>query len=316
MLDLSRERVLVTGGRGFLGEYVIEELAFGAHASVVHPAPPSSVVDLRLKEDTAKLFAMTNPTVVIHLAAKVGGIGFNMQAPGEIAHDNLAMGINVIEQSRLAGVKKFVYVGTVCSYPKFCPAPFSEESFWHGFPEETNAPYGVAKKAIGVLLQAYQQQYGLKSAYLVPVNLYGPRDNFSEASSHVIPAMIRRFQHAADNKISEVTCWGTGRATREFLHAEDAARAIVRAAQVIDSPFPMNLGSGEEVNMMTLATTIGAACGFEGTVKWDASKPDGQPRRILDCGLAKHYLKWSPKHRLSEGIAETVDWWRLFRNFS
>lgn len=303
MLRLEDERVLVTGGHGFLGSYVVDELQGRCYTF------RSSSSDLLDKIDVRRLFNVVNPTVVIHLAANVGGIGKNMRQPYDIAYSNLAMGMNVVEESRRARVKKVVLVGTVCSYPKFCPAPFSEDSFWDGYPEETNAPYGVAKKAVGVLLASAAQQCGLKSAYVVPVNLYGPRDNFDPSSSHVIPAMIRRFREAVAEGRSEVTCWGTGRATREFLHAADAARGIVLAARLVDTPEPINLGTGLEVNMMSLATLIAHYCGFRGTIKWDATKPDGQPRRVLDASRAKNLLGWNAEICFERGILDTIAYW-------
>jgi nucleoside-diphosphate-sugar epimerase len=267
--------------------------------------PRRSWCDLTSEEDAVDLFDDVRPQVVLHLAAEVGGIGANMKTPGRFTYANLAMGVNVVEQSRRFEVEKVVVVGTVCSYPHSPPVPFVEAVLWNGYPEPTNAGYGIAKRAVYELLRQYHAQYGMPGAVVIPTNLYGPCDNFDPASSHVIPAMIRRFCGT-----DPVTLWGTGSASREFLHVDDAAEGIVRAAEIVTDPSPINLGGGGEVNMRDLAEIIATACQYTGDISWDASKPDGQPRRAVDARRAREILDWTPGVSLEDGIAETVSWWR------
>jgi len=266
--------------------------------------------DLTKEVDVAKLYADAKPTVVIHLAAQVGGIGANRDHPGLFFYANMAMGMHLIEHARLNGIRKFVHTGTVCAYPKFPPVPFKEEDMWNGYPEETNAPYGVAKKALFVMLDGYHREYGLDSAVVVPVNLFGPRDNFDPHTSHVIPALIRKCEEARVSGQDHMTCWGTGSASREFLYVEDAASGIVAAAEKIDDPAPINLGTGGEIAINNLVHKIAELTGFEGDIRWDASKPDGQPRRCLDIQRAKQRLGWEPAVGLVEGLRNTIEWWR------
>lgn len=305
------KRYLVTGGNGFLGRAVCRLLRSRGDVDIA--APHRCEYDLTRNDDVERLFRHVNPDIVIHLAAEVGGIGANMSQPGRFFYSNMAMGMHVIEQSRLAGVEKFVHVGTVCAYPKHCPVPFREDDMWNGYPEETNAPYGVAKKALFVMLDAYRRQYGMNSAVVVPVNLYGPGDNFDPASSHVIPAIIRRFSEAGH---APVTLWGSGEATREFLYVDDAADGIVRAADMVEDPEPINLGGGEEVSIRRLAWRIAGVCGYAGVIRWDVSKPDGQPRRALDCTRAMERLEWKPSVTLDVGLRETVKWWSAIQKDS
>jgi len=258
-----------------------------------------------MQADAARLLSEHSPNIVIHAAAEVGGIGANMAQPGRFTYANLAMGANVIEQARIHNVERVVIVGTVCSYPKFCHPPFVEHDLWSGYPEGTNAGYGVAKRALCELMRQYHVQYGMAGAVVIPTNLYGPGDNFDPATSHVIPAMIRKFSQGGD-----VVVWGDGSASREFLHVEDAAAGIVAACERIDDPWPINLGGGGEVTMRQLADMVADACGFTGAVYWDASMPNGQPRRAVDASQAKRLLGWTPQVSLEEGIRETVEWWR------
>jgi GDP-L-fucose synthase len=302
-MDITTKRILVTGGAGFLGRAVCRVLADRGCTGVVVPRRTSC--DLTSEEDTVDLFDDVRPHVVLHLAAEVGGIGANMKTPGRFTYANLAMGLNVIEQARRFDVEKVVVVGTVCSYPLDPPVPFREADLWNGYPEPTNAGYGIAKRAVYELLRQYHAQYGMPGAVVIPTNLYGPHDNFDPASSHVIPAMIRRFCGT-----DPVTLWGTGSASREFLHVYDAAEGIVRAAETVATPEPINLGGGGEVFMRDLAEMIATECGYAGTIAWDASKPDGQPRRAVDATRAREILGWTPAVTLEDGITETVAWWR------
>ena len=306
----KNRRVTVTGGNGFLGSFVVEKLrALGCTKMFV---PRSREYDLRDKAQTERLFRDAKPDVLIHLAAVVGGIGANRSNPGRFFYDNATMGINSIEAARIAGIEKFVCAGTICSYPKFTPVPFREDDLWNGYPEETNAPYGLAKKMLLVQLQAYRQQYGLNGIYLTPVNLYGPRDNFDLESSHVIPALIRKCVEAKSARAAEMVAWGTGSATREFLYVEDAAEAIVGAAEKYEKADPVNLGSGEEISIRALLEQISEACGYRGAIQWDATKPDGQPRRCLDTTRAAEEFGWRASTPFREGLRKTIAWYEEF----
>lgn len=306
-LDLSKLRVLVTGGAGFLGRAVTALLWDRGVREVT--IPRRAEFDLTRAEDVERLLASSKPQVVLHLAAEVGGILANQRNPGRYFFANMAMALNLIEASRLARVEKFVQVGTICAYPKFTPVPFRESELWNGFPEETNAPYGVAKRAALTMLQAYRDQYGMHSAYLLPVNLYGPGDNFDLESSHVIPALIRKFVTAKRENAPSVTCWGTGSVTREFLFVDDAAEGIVRGAERLNDPEPINLGTGSEISIRDLAALVAEVVGYRGEIKWDTSRPDGQPRRCLDVSQAKAKLDWRAEVSLREGLQRTVAWY-------
>jgi GDP-L-fucose synthase len=310
MIDLSTKRIVVTGGAGFLGTAVCRLLRDRGVPDDRIIVPRRRDFDLTVEADVARLYAEARPDVVIHLAAEVGGIGANMAHPGRFFYANMAMGLHLVEHARRHGLEKFVHTGTVCAYPKHCPVPFREDDLWNGYPEETNAPYGVAKKAIFVMLDGYRREYGLASAVALPVNLYGPGDNFDPASSHVIPALIRKCEEARLAGADEVVCWGTGSATREFLYVDDAAEGIVRAAEAMEEPVPINLGGGSEIAIRDLVAKIAAACGFNGRIVWDTSKPDGQPRRGLDISRARSLLDWEPRQSFDEGLAATVAWWR------
>ena len=302
----AKRRVVVSGGNGFLGSFVVEKLRAAGCPFI--STPHSREYDLREKHEALRLFEETRPDIFIHLAAVVGGIGANRTNPGRFFYDNAVMGINAIEAARIAGVEKFVCAGTICSYPKFTPVPFREEDFWNGYPEETNAPYGLAKKMLLVQLQSYRQQYGFNGIYLTPVNLYGPRDNFDLESSHVIPALIRKCWEAKQARAAEITAWGTGSATREFLYVEDAAEGIVAAAEKYEKAELVNLGSGEEISIRDLVELTRELVGYEGTVRWDASRPDGQPRRCLDTSKAAREFGWRAKTKLREGMRITLKW--------
>jgi GDP-L-fucose synthase len=302
----QNRRVVVTGGHGFLGSFVVDKITAAGCANVF--VPRSRDYDLREKAEALRLFADAKPDIFIHLAAVVGGIGANRLNPGRFFYDNAAMGLNVIEAARIAGIEKFVCAGTICSYPKFTPVPFREETFWDGYPEETNAPYGLAKKMLLVQLQAYREQYGLQGIYLTPVNLYGPRDNFDLESSHVIPALIRKCLEAKQTGSPEIVAWGTGNATREFLYVEDAAEGIVMASEKYSEPDLVNLGSGEEITIRALLENICKLSGYHGTIRWDATKPDGQPRRCLDTSRARTRFGWQAKTPLRDGLQKTIQW--------
>lgn len=302
---------MVTGGSGFLGAAVVEELgARGARDVVI---PRSTQYDLTDAGRTAALFEEARPDMVIHLAAKVGGIGANRRHPGTFFRDNMAMGLNVLESARRAGTAKVVIAGTICAYPKFAPVPFREEDLWNGYPEETNAPYGIAKKALLVMAQAYRQEFGSNFVMVFPVNLYGPRDNFDLEDSHVIPTMIRKFVEAKLRGDPKVELWGDGSPTREFLFVSDAARGIVLAAERYDDPDPVNLGAGFEITMRDLGAKIAAVTGYEGELAWDASRPNGQPRRMLDVSRARERFGFSASVSLDEGLARTIGWYREHR---
>ena len=304
-------RVVVTGGSGFLGRFVVERLR--AHGAAEVFVPRSREYDLRDRDAIRRMLADARPDVVIHLAAVVGGIGANRENPGRFFYDNAIMGIELIEHARQAGVRKFVTVGTVCSYPKFAPVPFREADLWDGYPEETNAPYGLAKKMLLVQGQAYRQQYGFNVIHLLPVNLFGPNDNFDPESSHVIPALIRKCVEARDAGAAEVELWGTGAASREFLYVEDAARGIALAAERYDGEEPVNLGVGHEMSIRELAGAIAAATGYRGGFRWDPSKPDGQPRRALDTTRARERFGFTAAIPFEEGLRRTVEWYERTR---
>ena len=304
-------RVVVTGGAGFLGRYVVERLRQAGAGRI--DVPRSAQYDLVKMGDVVRMYDDLKPDVVIHLAAVVGGIGANREHPGRFFYDNLMMGVQLIEQGRLRGLSKFVAIGTVCSYPKFTPAPFREEDLWNGYPEETNAPYGLAKKMLLVQSQAYRQEYGFNSIFLLPVNLYGPGDNFDPASSHVIPALIKKCMDAMDAGADFIECWGTGKASREFIYAADAAEGIVLATQHYDGADPVNIGTGSEVTIKELVEKIAKLTGFRGEIRWDPSKPDGQPKRRLDTSKAKEYFGFQAKTPLDEGLKATIDWYRANR---
>ena len=302
------KRILLTGGAGFLGSYVLEQLALrGVDADQVR-VPRSRDTDLRRWEHCVD--AVKDIDIVIHLAARVGGIGFNRENPATLFYDNAMMGIQLIEAAWQEGVEKCVVVGTVCAYPKFTPVPFSEDELWDGYPEETNAPYGLAKKMLLVQCQAYREQYGFNAIYLLPVNLYGPRDNFDPASSHVIPALIRKFVEATRDAIDEIEVWGTVVASREFIYAEDAARGVVMATEQYNMPDPVNIGSGKEILIRDLVELIVEETGYSGAIRWDATKPDGQPRRCLDTSRAAREFGFVARMDFGEGIRQTVAWYR------
>ncbi|MBF0485460.1 MAG: GDP-L-fucose synthase [Candidatus Omnitrophica bacterium] len=304
----SDKQVVVTGGAGFLGQVVVAELQkHGCRRIVV---PRSKEYDLCDKEAVVRLLNDAKPDMVVHLAAVVGGIGANRANPGKFFYENLMMGVQLMEQSRLFGVKKMVAIGTICAYPKFTPVPFKEENLWAGYPEETNAPYGLAKKMLLVQSQAYREQYGFNSIFLLPVNLYGPGDNFSPKSSHVIPALIKKCVDAGKNNEKTITVWGTGNATREFLYVDDAARGIVAAAEKYDKSEPVNLGAGFEISIKDLVGLIVELTGFKGDIVWDASKPDGQPRRQLDVTRAQKEFGFKAEMSFREGLKRTIDWYR------
>jgi GDP-L-fucose synthase len=298
---------IVTGGAGFLGRFVVRDLeARGARVFV----PRSADYDLRCEVDVARLFATVPASMVVHLAARVGGIGINQELPGTFLYDNLMMGTLLIEHARRTGIEKFVTVGTVCAYPKFTPVPFREDDLWEGYPEETNAPYGLAKKLLLVQSQAYRAEFGFNGIYLLPVNLYGPGDNFDPRSSHVIPALIRKCVEAKERGDESIEVWGSGRASREFLYAEDAARGIIMAAERYNEGDPVNLGSGMEITVADLVTKIAALTQFKGRIEWNASKPDGQPRRCLDVTRARERFGFEAETGFDEGLKRTIDWYR------
>lgn len=303
----DNKKVIVTGGAGFLGGFVVEKLKEKNCANIF--IPRSKDYDLRDPQIIDKLYKQVNPDMVIHLAAHVGGIGANQKFPGTLFYDNAVMGINLIEKARQHGIGKFITVGTVCSYPKFTPVPFKEENLWDSYPEETNAPYGLAKKMLLVQSQAYRDEFGLNAIFLILVNLYGPKDNFDYESSHVIPALIRKFAEAKANEHAQVTLWGTGKPSREFIYVEDAAEGIVLGSELYNGNEPINIGTGNEITIKELANLIKNKIGYKGEIVWDSSKPDGQPRRKLDVTKAKNLFGFAAKTSLSEGIDATIDWY-------
>ncbi len=304
----SERRVVVTGGAGFLGSCVVDQLRAKGCAEIV--VPRSRDYDLVQMDAVQRLYRDAKPDLVIHLAARVGGIGANQANPGRFFYDNLMMGTQLIEVGRQRGLKKFVATGTICAYPKFAPIPFKEDDIWNGYPEETNAPYGLAKKMMLAQSQAYRDQYGFHSIVLFPVNLYGPRDNFDLQTSHVIPALIRKCASAKEEGRTVITLWGDGSPTREFLYVEDAAEGILLAAEHYDGNLPVNLGTGEEISIRDLAQLIAAEVGFSGQIQWDATKPNGQPRRCLDVSRAKQLFGFQAKHGLRDGVKKTVQWFQ------
>jgi GDP-L-fucose synthase len=307
----AERRVAVTGGAGFLGSFVVERLrARGCRQIFVVRRRD---YDLREPEAIIQMYRDSRPEIVIHLAAAVGGIEANRRHPGKFFYDNAIMGLQLLEQARRHHVHKFVCVGTICAYPKFTPIPFKEEDLWNGYPEETNAPYGLAKKMLLVQAQAYRREYGFKAIYLLPVNLYGPRDNFDLETSHVIPALIRKMVEARDRGEEKIVAWGSGRVSREFLYVEDAAEAIVLAAEHYDQPEPVNVGTGYEITIRELAQLIARLVGFGGQIEWDSSRPDGQPRRCLDTARAKEAFGFEAQVSLDEGLRRTIAWYEVHR---
>jgi GDP-L-fucose synthase len=307
-MDPERSRILVTGGAGFLGRHVVQELRERNCRNIF--VPRSNDYDLRKSAAVHQIYRDVRPDVVIHLAAVVGGIGANRQNPGRFFYDNIVMGVEMMEHARLCGVTKFVAVGTVCAYPKLASVPFREDDVWNGYPEETNAPYGLAKKMLLVQAQAYRQQYGFNAIYLMPVNLYGPCDAFDPVNSHVIPALIRKCVEAVETNAPSIEVWGTGAATREFLFVEDCARAIVSATAVYDKADPVNLGSGQEIRIKDLVELIADLTGFRGEIVWDVGKPDGQPRRCLDTSRAEREFGFRAQTALPDGLRKTIGWYR------
>lgn len=308
MIALLDSKIVVTGGAGFVGAVLVERLrAAGIPADNIR-IPRSADSDLRDASNCARV--VKGADVVIHLAAKVGGIGLNQRNPGSLFYDNAIMGIQMMEAARVAGVRKFVAIGTVCAYPKYTPVPFKETDLWNGYPEETNAPYGLAKKMLLVQAQSYRAEYGLDAIYLLPVNLYGPRDNFDLESSHVIPAMIRKFVEAVESGAKVVNLWGTGNASREFLYVDDAAEGIFLATKLYDKPEPINLGAGHEIRIRDLAEIIAGLAGFSGETRWNAARPDGQPRRMLDTREAEKEFGFKAKTTLEDGLRNTMEWYR------
>ena len=311
MSNFPYKRVVVTGGAGFLGSYVTRKLRERGVENI--SIPRSRDYDLVQIEQVRRLYDDTNPDLVIHMAAVVGGIGANRANPGRYFYDNLMMGVQLLDEAWRRNIPKFVGLGTICAYPKFTPVPFREEDIWNGYPEETNAPYGLAKKMMLVQSQSYREQYGYNSIFLLPVNLYGPRDNFDLQSSHVIPALIRKCLEAIDQKAERIVCWGSGRVTREFLHGEDCAEGILLASEQYNSSEPVNLGSGLEISIRDLAEKIAALTGFTGELVWDTSQPDGQPRRCLDVTRAAKEFGFRSRIGFDEGLRQSIDWYRETR---
>lgn len=308
MSFIENKKILVTGGAGFLGSFVVKKFREKGCRDIF--VPRSKEFNLVDNEQVKRLFAIFKPDIVVHLAAVVGGIGANRKNPGKFFYDNLMMGAQLMDQARIADIEKFVAIGTICSYPKFTPVPFKEEDLWSGYPEETNAPYGLAKKALLTQAQAYRHQYGLSSIYLLPVNLYGPGDNFDPESSHVIPALIRKCFEAIRNDEKSILVWGSGKATREFLYVEDCAGGIVLATEKYNKPGPVNIGAGFEISIKDLAELIVKMTGFSGRIVWDPTKPDGQPRRFLDTTKAEIEFGFKAKTNFEEGLRKTIQWYR------
>ena len=306
-LDLATKRICVTGGAGFLGTHLIRRLKEHGAKEIFVPQFPE--YDLVREADIIRMIDTAKPDIIIHLAAKVGGIGANREKPGEFFYDNLMMGVQLIHQSWLKGVEKFVAIGTICAYPKYTPIPFKEEDLWNGYPEETNAPYGLAKKMLLVQSQSYREQYGYNSIFLLPVNLYGPGDNFNPASSHVIPALIRKYLEAKEQGADEIVAWGDGSPTREFIYVEDAAEGIALATQNYNSSEPVNIGSSFEISIKDLTETIARLTGFNGSIRWDTTKPNGQPRRKLDTTRAREAFGFEAKTDFEEGLKRTIAWY-------
>jgi GDP-L-fucose synthase len=307
----EKRRIVVTGGAGFLGHFVLEDLRHRGCNNIL--VPTIEEYDLTRAADIERMYETMRPDVVIHLAAVVGGIGANREHPGEFFYKNLMMGVQLIEQGRLREIEKFVAIGTVCAYPKFTPVPFKEDDLWIGYPEETNAPYGLAKKMLLVQSQAYRQEYGFNSIFLLPVNLYGPRDNFDPASSHVIPALIKKCVDAIDSGAGHIECWGTGSASREFIYAADASEGILLAAEHYNKPDAVNIGSGFEITIRDLAEKIATLTGFSGEIRWNPNQPDGQPRRGLDTSRARREFGFAAKTSFDDGLKATIDWYRKTR---
>ena len=308
MSDFFKDRrIVITGGAGFLGSYVIERLRNRGCKNIL--VPKIEDYDLIKMDEIVRMYKDMKPDIVIHLAAVVGGIGANRMHPGEFFYKNLMMGVQLIEQGRLNNIEKLVAIGTVCAYPKFTPVPFKEDDIWNGYPEETNAPYGLAKKMLLVQSQAYRAEYGFNSIFLLPVNLYGPRDNFDPQSSHVIPALIKKCVDAIEADADHIECWGTGAASREFIYAADAAEGILLATEFFNGPEPVNIGAGFEIKIKDLVEKIVKITGFKGRIQWDVSKPDGQPRRCLDTARAKKLFGFTAKTSFDEGLKATVDWY-------
>ena len=307
-VEIAKSKIVVTGGAGFLGAHVVGELRSRGATQIVIPEFPA--VDLRQQASVRQLLETEKPDLIVHLAASVGGIGANQASPGTFFHDNMIMGLNILEEARRAKTAKVVVAGTICAYPKFAPIPFREVDLWNGYPEETNAPYGIAKKALLVMAQAYRQEFGCNFVMLFPVNLYGPRDNFDLQTSHVIPAMIRKFHEAIVRGDASVTLWGDGSPTREFLFVQDAARGFALAAERYNDPDPVNLGAGFEISMKDLAAKIAHLMGFHGNIVWDSSKPNGQPRRMLDTSRAKERFGFQAEIGFEEGLKRTIEWFR------
>jgi GDP-L-fucose synthase len=307
-MDLSGKRIAITGGKGFLGKHLIRKMKEKGYRSLlVGDLPEYNLVRI---EDVRGFYADKKPDIVIHLAAKVGGIGFNQENPASLFYENAMMGIQLLHEGYLRQIEKFVAVGTICAYPKFTPVPFKEEDLWNGYPEETNAPYGLAKKMMLVQSQAYRRQYGFNSIFLLPVNLYGPGDNFDPKSSHVIPALIKKCADAIRNGEDEIIVWGTGQATREFFYVEDAAEAIILATERYNRSEPVNIGAGFEISIKELVELIVELTGFKGRIVWDANKPDGQPRRMLDTSMAVKEFGFKAQTGFREGLSKTIEWYR------
>ena len=308
MIFWKDKKVLVTGGAGFLGSFIVEKLKENGVSEENIRIPRSKDTDLRRGKNCVEV--VKDIDIVIHLAAKVGGIGYNQKYPATLFYDNAMMGIQMMEAARKEGVEKFVAIRTICAYPKFTPVPFKEDDLWNGYPEETNAPYGLAKKMMLVQSQAYRQQYGFNAIYLLPVNLYGPRDNFNPESSHVIPALIKKIFDAKESGEDYIEVWGTGKATREFLYVEDAAEGIILATEKYNKSEPVNLGSGFEISIKELVELIVEIAGFDGEIRWDTTKPDGQPRRCLDVSRAKEEFWFEAKVDFREGLEKMIEWYR------